>query len=188
MQVPTVRVVSEAAPGGFMLINASDYVDGVHELCAGEVAPSRMATPSADGGEAELAARLLGKFMSNKLGLAFEDWIATPEAERIERMRQAETEFDEAVVPVSGEPPAQRVAKGPRGRWYGWRGKERVTEGFDSAEAAENALTALAKVESRQNLRVVVNELEAGLAATARENLEKSLGVRVINVDTGLTA
>lgn len=84
----TLRVVNPATHVGYMVINAVDYDEGVHELWD-------------EGGDDEGG--------------------------------------EVSTVP-------SRVAKGPRGRWYGWRGKERVTEAFDTAESAQAALERLEAV------------------------------------------
>ncbi len=130
--LPTVRVVSPTASGGFMVINRSDLNDG-HELWPGE-----LPNPAPIETEEALSLRILARLMAQKDGVALEDWQGMPGAERIERLRAAEAEITAAVAHAP-----RKVAKGPGGRWFVVRMGERVSAGFPDEAAAKAEMARL---------------------------------------------
>lgn len=136
-RVPTVRVAHPEAPGGYAIINAADLTDA-HELWPEQADDYQPFAPPV-GDEAAVGTRLLAKVLAARAHMTLVEWGALPASERLERMVEAEAEFDRQAAEYT--PP--RVGKGPGGRWYHYRGKERLEGSFDSEEAALAALQGL---------------------------------------------
>lgn len=135
MRVPTVRVASPADPSSFIVINESDLTED-HQLWPEQAEPEGL---SDDGGE-KLGRRVLAKLMADRVGVTADEWRALPLVVRIAQMQTVEAELDKAPT-VGGDTP--RVSKGPRGLWYVFRGKERLTTGYSSESEAQAALDGM---------------------------------------------
>jgi hypothetical protein len=140
MRVPTIRVANPCDPANYMTINACD-ITPAHEVWPEQPeAPETVALSPAGEGEATIATRVVSKMLCRRAGISLGEWRALPAEERLRQVMAAEAEVDAASAQVveAGESALSdvRYAKGPGGKWFGWRGDERVTKGHPTEAEA----------------------------------------------------
>lgn len=127
MRLPTVRVVNPSQPDSYVIINESDFDSSQHQLYDSPILPKPAEIPPSEAqlvGGSDTVAAALGVNESPGPKPAGWDDVAQANSAAVEEMMQN----------------ALRVAKGPGGKWFVWRGKQIVSGRLDSEDAALDAL------------------------------------------------
>jgi hypothetical protein len=98
MRVPTIRVVSEASPDGFVVINESDLSPN-HQLWPEQGEAFERSAPQT---EAAVALRCMAVILSRRSGKSLDEWMAQPGVARVEQLQAAEVEITGMTVQGSG--------------------------------------------------------------------------------------
>lgn len=125
-RLPTVRVVNPSQSDSYVIINESDFDSSQHQLYDSPILPKPAEIPPSEAqrGGSDTAAAALGVNGSSGPKPAGWDDVARANSAAVEEMMQN----------------ALRVAKGPGGKWFVWRGKQIVSGRLDSEDAAVEAL------------------------------------------------
>ena len=84
-----------------------------------------------------IAVRMTEHAMAIKQGLSYAEYCDLPEDEKVSALLDLEDDFHEHIAKQSKE---LTVGKGPGGRWFVKRGRDRVAGGFDTeAQASEES-------------------------------------------------
>jgi hypothetical protein len=133
--LPIMTIVSKDAPGGCMIINASDFDAKSMKVWTGD-APWQNKYPAPV--EAEVAP------------VPAEETPAAPVAVEVTEDAPP-SPVEPEIVPASVEPPVEPIAdpslpieirKGPRGLFYAYQGDARITGGFATEDEALAAVTS----------------------------------------------
>lgn len=153
MRLPTVRVVNPSQPDSYVIINESDFVQGKHQLYDSPPLNRHAGAAVAREATEHFVAEIKQNPLVAELTQATENTEITPrEAQPVGASRIAGADDLRGSYQYGGERgegPLEfvphtlddlRVAKGPGGKWYVWRGKQIVSGRLDSEDAALDAL------------------------------------------------
>jgi hypothetical protein len=144
MRVPTVRIRSDVAPDGFMVINETDLSPD-HELWHEQGEAFERSSPET---EQTVALRCMANLVAARKGMSVANWLAQPGVARLEQLQAAEAEIAGNVDTGSDSGDSQHETKSlSEWRTAHWKTQVKLAKslGYDGYPSADQAKTFLAE-------------------------------------------